>query len=158
MAAAIGAGLAIHEPIGSMVVDVGGGTSEMAVISLGGVVATRAIRVGGFDLDADIQAHVRTNHGVAIGERTAEAVKLAIGSAHPYEDEREAEIRGREVTTGLPKTVLPRPEEVRGAVEDHVAQIVTSATRRLADAPPTSPRTSSSRGSTSWAAGRSSVA
>jgi len=136
MAAAIGAGLAIDEPIGSMVVDVGGGTSEMAVISLGGVVATRAIRVGGFDLDADIQAHVRTTHGMAIGERTAEAVKLAIGSAHRYEDERQAEIRGREVTTGRPKTVLLDPEEVRGALADHVAQIVTSAAKCLADAPP----------------------
>jgi rod shape-determining protein MreB len=136
MAAAIGAGLAIDEPIGSMVVDVGGGTSEMAVISLGGVVATRAIRCGGFDLDADIQAHVRTNHGMAIGERTAEAVKLAIGSAHAYEDERQAEIRGREVTTGRPKTVLLDPAEVRGALEEHVAQIVGAAARCLADAPP----------------------
>ena len=106
MAAAIGAGLAIDEPIGSMVVDVGGGTSEMAVISLGGLVATRAIRCGGFDLDADIQTYVRTPHGMAIGERTAEAIKLAIGSAHPYDHERQAEIRGREVATGRPKTVL----------------------------------------------------
>src|SRR5271165_2090326 len=99
MAAAIGAGLAIEEPVGSMVVDVGGGTSEMAVISLGGLVAMRAIRVGGFDLDADVQTYVRTAHGIAIGERTAEAVKLAIGSAHRYDDERQAEIHGREVTS-----------------------------------------------------------
>src|SRR5271165_4160891 len=84
MAAAIGAGLAIQEPMGSMVVDVGGGTAEMAVISLGGVVALRAIRFGGFDMDASIGAYVRNEYGVAIGERTAEAVKMAIGSAHRY--------------------------------------------------------------------------
>ena len=83
MAAAIGAGLPIHEPVGNMVVDVGGGTAEMAVISLGGVVAVRALRCGGFDFDASIQSFVRNKHGVAIGERTAEAVKMAIGSASP---------------------------------------------------------------------------
>src|SRR5580700_6698091 len=104
MAAAIGAGLAIHEPMGSMVVDVGGGTAEMAVISLGGVVALRAIRCGGFDLDASVQAYVRHAHGLAIGERTAEAVKLAIGSATPHENELHAEVRGREVMTGMPKS------------------------------------------------------
>ena len=136
MAAAIGAGLAIHEPIGSMVVDVGGGTSEMAVISLGGVVAMRALRCGGFDLDADIQAYVRTRHGVAIGERTAEAVKLAIGSAHPFEGEQQAEIRGREVSSGMPKVVRLSPAEVRGALEDHVAQIVEAAATCLGDSPP----------------------
>jgi len=136
MAAAIGAGLAIHEPMGSMVVDVGGGTSEMAVISLGGVVALRALRLGGFDMDAAIQAHVRNRYGVAIGERTAEAVKMAIGSAHPYESERPAEVRGREVTTGMPKTVLLSPEEVRGAVEDLVLSIVSAAASCLGDAPP----------------------
>jgi len=136
MAAAIGAGLAIHEPIGSMVVDVGGGTSEMAVISLGGVVAMRALRCGGFDLDADVQAYVRTRHGVAIGERTAEAVKLAIGSAHPYDGEQQAEIRGREVSSGMPKTVLLTPAEVRSAMEDHVAQIVEAAATCLGDSPP----------------------
>jgi rod shape-determining protein MreB and related proteins len=136
MAAAIGAGLAIHEPIGSMVVDVGGGTSEMAVISLGGVVAMRALRCGGFDLDADVQAYVRARHGVAIGERTAEAVKLAIGSAHPCEGEQQAEIRGREVSSGMPKTVLLTPAEVRSALEDHVAQIVEAAATCLGDSPP----------------------
>ena len=136
MAAAIGAGLAIHEPIGSMVVDVGGGTSEMAVISLGGVVAMRALRCGGFDLDADIQSYVRNQYGVAIGERMAEAVKLAIGSAHPYEGEQQAEIRGREVISGMPKTVVLSPAEVRSAVEEHVAQIVDAAATCLGDSPP----------------------
>jgi rod shape-determining protein MreB and related proteins len=136
MAAAIGAGLAIHEPVGNMVVDVGGGTSETAVISLGGVVAMRAIRCGGFDLDTAIQTYVRTVHGVAIGERTAEAIKLAIGSAHTYAGEQHAEVRGREIVTGMPKTVLLSPAEVRVAVEEHVAQIVEAAVTCLGDAPP----------------------
>ena len=127
MAAAIGAGLAIHEPVGNMVVDVGGGTAEMAVISLGGVVAVRALRCGGFDFDASVQGFVRHKYGVAIGERTAEAVKMAIGSASPYEGEQQAEIRGREVATGRPKTVVLTPSEVRHALEDNVDSIVEAA-------------------------------
>ena len=125
--AAIGASLPIHEPLGNMVVDVGGGTAEMAVISLGGVVAVRAMRCGGFDFDASIQAYVRYRHGVAIGERTAEAVKMAIGSAAPYTGEQQAEIRGREVATGRPKTVILAPSEIREALEDNVASIVGGA-------------------------------
>jgi rod shape-determining protein MreB len=136
MAAAIGAGLAIHEPVGNMVVDIGGGTSEMAVISLGGVVAVRALRCGGFDFDASIQTYVRHRHGVAIGERTAEALKHAIGSAFPYPGEQQAEIRGREVATGRPKTVLLSPEEVRGALEENVASVIAAAATCLGDAPP----------------------
>ncbi len=136
MAAAIGAGLPIHEPLGSMVVDVGGGTSEMAVICLGGVVALRAIRCGGFDMDSAVQDYVRGEFGIAIGERTAEAVKLAIGSASPYSDEQRAEIRGREVATGRPKTVVLTPSEVRRAMADHVTHIVASAVDCLGDAPP----------------------
>ena len=136
MAAAIGAGLSIHEPVGNMVVDVGGGTAEMAVISLGGVVAVEALRCGGFDFDASIQSHVRNRYGVAVGERTAEAVKMAIGSAHPYEGEQQAEIRGREIATGRPKTVVLSPLEVRGALEDNVASVVESAAVCLGEAPP----------------------
>jgi rod shape-determining protein MreB and related proteins len=136
MAAAIGAGLPIHEPVGSMVVDVGGGTAEMAVISLGGVVAMRALRVGGFDFDADIQSYVRTKYGIAIGERTAEAVKFALGSAHPYAEEQDVEVRGREVSTGMPRSVVLNPGEIRGALEDHVAQIVNAAATCLGEAPP----------------------
>jgi len=136
MAAAIGAGLAIHEPMGNMVVDIGGGTSEMAVISLGGVVAVRALRCGGFDFDASIQAYVRHEHGVAIGERTAEAVKHAIGSAFPHPDEQGAEIRGREVATGRPKVVVLSPGEVRGALEENVASVLDAAATCLGDAPP----------------------
>jgi rod shape-determining protein MreB len=136
MAAAIGAGLAIHEPIGNMVVDVGGGTSETAVISLGGLVASEAIRCGGFDIDAAIQTFVRREYGVAIGERTAEEIKLAIGSAAPYEDEVKAEVRGRELMTGMPKTVVLSPSELRGALEDQVRQIIEAAVECLGAAPP----------------------
>lgn len=136
MAAAIGAGLQIHEPIGNMVVDVGGGTSETAVISLGGLVASQAIRCGGFDIDTAIQTYVRREHGVAIGERTAEEIKLAIGSAAPYNGEFKAEVRGRELMTGMPKTVVLSPAELRGAVEDQVHQIIAAAVRCLGEAPP----------------------
>ena len=106
MAAAIGASLPIHEPLGNMVVDIGGGTSEVAVISLGGVVALEAVRVGSFDIDAAIQSYVRREYGIAIGERTAEEIKLAIGSAFPTDDEYKAEVRGRDLMSGLPKTVV----------------------------------------------------
>ncbi|MDA8280206.1 MAG: rod shape-determining protein [Actinomycetota bacterium] len=136
MAAAIGAGLAIEEPIGNMIVDVGGGTSEAAVISLGGVVASRAIRCGGFDLDAAIQAYIRREYGLAVGERTAEEIKMAIGSAAPCEDEAKAEVRGRELMTGMPKTVVLSPADVRSAIEDLVRQIVDAAVTCLGDAPP----------------------
>ena len=136
MAAAIGAGLAIHEPVGNMVVDVGGGTSETAVISLGGVVASRAIRIGGFDIDAAISTYVRREYGVAIGERTAEEIKMAIGSAAPYSDEVKAEVRGRELMTGMPKTVVLSPGELRDAIEDQVHLIIDAAVSCLGDAPP----------------------
>jgi rod shape-determining protein MreB len=136
MAAAIGAGLAIEEPVGNMVVDVGGGTSESAVVSLGGVVSSRAIRCGGFDLDAAIGAFVRREYGLAIGERTAEEIKIAIGSAGPYEGETKAEIRGREVMTGMPKTVVLSPADVREAMAELVRQIVDAAVTCLGEAPP----------------------
>jgi rod shape-determining protein MreB and related proteins len=136
MAAAIGAGLPVHEPLGSMVVDIGGGTSEMAVISLGGVVAMRALRCGGFDFDADVQAFIRAKYGVAIGERTAEAVKVAVGSAYEYPDEYGVEVRGREVTTGMPRKIVLSPGDIRSALEDHVRQIVNAAISCLGEAPP----------------------
>ncbi len=136
MAAAIGAGLATHEPVGNMVVDVGGGTAETAVISLGGVVTSRAIRCGGFDMDAAIQQYVRHEYDVAIGERTAEELKLAIGSALPYADEVKAEVRGREVSTGLPKVVVLSPDEIRYALRDQVDLIVATVIDCLGEAPP----------------------
>ncbi|MBV8957275.1 MAG: rod shape-determining protein [Actinobacteria bacterium] len=136
MAAAIGAGLPIHEPLGSMVVDVGGGTTETAVISLGGIVALQAIRVGGFDIDASIQTYVRREYGIAIGERTAEQIKMAIGSAYPTDDEVKAEVRGRDLMSGLPKVVILSPEEVREAIEEQVGAIVDSVVQCLGQAPP----------------------
>ncbi|MEO6121997.1 MAG: rod shape-determining protein [Acidimicrobiales bacterium] len=136
MAAAIGAGLPIHEPLGNMVVDVGGGTTETAVISLGGIVALRAIRVGSFDIDNSIQIFVRREYGIAVGERTAEEIKLAIGSAYPVDDSVKAEVRGRDLMTGLPKTVILGPEEIRMAIEEQVSAIVDSVVQCLGDAPP----------------------
>jgi rod shape-determining protein MreB len=136
MAAAIGAGLPIHEPLGNMVVDVGGGTSETAVISLGGIVALQAIRVGSFDIDAAIQTYVRREYGIAIGERTAEEIKVAIGSAYTMVDEVKAEVRGRDLMSGLPKTVILSPEEVREAIDEQVSAIVDSVVQCLGQAPP----------------------
>ena len=136
MAAAIGAGLPIHEPLGNMIVDVGGGTTETAVISLGGIVALQAIRVGSFDIDASIQTYVRREYGIAIGERTAEEIKVAIGSAYPMPDEVKAEVRGRDLMSGLPKTVILSPEEVRGAIDEQVSAIVDSVVQCLGEAPP----------------------
>jgi len=136
MAAAIGAGLPIHEPLGNMIVDVGGGTTETAVISLGGIVALQAIRVGGFDIDASIQAFVRREYGIAIGERTAEEIKITIGSAYPVDDSMKVEVRGRDLMTGLPKNVILSPEEVREAVEEQVGAIVASVISCLGEAPP----------------------
>ncbi|HVM41129.1 MAG TPA: rod shape-determining protein, partial [Acidimicrobiia bacterium] len=136
MAAAIGAALPIHEPLGNMVVDIGGGTSEVAVISLGGIVSIEAARIGSFDIDAAIQAYIRREYGIAIGERTAEEVKLAIGSAWPVQDDLKAEVRGRDLMSGLPKTVLLSPEEVREAIAEPVEAIVEAVVTCLAQAPP----------------------
>ena len=116
MAAAIGAGLPINEPIANMVVDIGGGTSETALVSLGGIVALQAVRVGSFDLDASIVTYIRREYGIAIGEQTAEEIKIAIGSAAETEGEFCAEVRGRELMSGLPRTVVLTPDEVRGAI------------------------------------------
>ena len=135
MAAAIGAGLPVHEPVGSMVVDIGGGTSETALISLGGTVALEAIRVGGFDFDTAIQTFIRREHGIAIGERTAEEIKIAVGSAAPTPDEFRAEVRGREIMSGLPKTIVLTPGEVRHAIEDLVNSICKSVVACLGLAP-----------------------
>lgn len=136
MAAAIGARLPVQEPKGSMLVDVGGGTSEVAVISLGGVVTHKAARVGGFDIDAAIQAYIRREYAVAVGERTAEELKIAVGSAYPQAEEPKAEIRGRELATGLPKVILISAEEVREAIDDQVTQIIEAVIETLAECPP----------------------
>jgi rod shape-determining protein MreB len=136
MAAAIGAGLPIHEPVANMVVDVGGGTSETALISLGGIVALKAVRVGSFDLDASITSFIRREYGIAVGERTAEDIKVAIGSAYPVRDEVKAEVRGRDLTSGLPKTIILSPDEVREAIDEPVSAIVDSVVACLGMTPP----------------------
>lgn len=136
MAAAIGAGLPINEPVASMVVDVGGGTSETALIALGGVVALQAVRVGSFDIDAAIQTYIRREYGIAVGERTAEEIKVAIGSAWPVQDDVKAEVRGRDLMSGLPKTVILSPDEVRTAIAEPVGAIIESVVTCLGEAPP----------------------
>ncbi len=136
VAAAIGADLPINEPIGNMVVDIGGGTTESALISLGGVVALEAVRVGSFDIDNAIQGYVRREYGIAVGERTAEEIKIVLGSAYPTADEVSAEVRGRELMSGLPKTVVLTPDEIRVAIEEPVTAMVDSVVSCLAQAPP----------------------
>lgn len=136
MAAAIGAGLPVSEPTGSMVVDVGGGTSEVAVISLGGVVVSQSIRIGGDELDEAIVNYCKHQHRLMIGQQTAEEVKLETGSAAPLPEEVRTEIRGRDIVSGLPKTVLLTSEEVRGAIEEPVSQIVGAVKETLDRTPP----------------------
>jgi rod shape-determining protein MreB and related proteins len=136
LAAAIGAGLPIHEPIGNLVVDIGGGTSEMAVISMGGVVTGKALRIGGFEMDGAIQQHIRRAYGMAIGERTAESIKMAVGSAYPTPAPGTVEVRGREIATGLPKKVEVAEEEIREALSEAVRLIVDSTRECLAISPP----------------------
>jgi rod shape-determining protein MreB len=136
MAAAIGAGLPIHEPTGNMVVDIGGGTSEVAVISLGGIVASESVRIGGDELDEAIVSYVKKRYSLALGERTAEEIKIALGSAWPMEEELQAEIRGRDLVTGLPKTVVVSSEEIRKAIEEPVNAIVDAVKVTLDKTPP----------------------
>jgi rod shape-determining protein MreB and related proteins len=136
MAAAIGAGLPVHEPTGNMVVDIGGGTTEVAVISLGGIVTAQSIRVGGDELDASIIAYVKKEYGLMLGERTAEEIKMAIGSAFPVPDEPHAEIRGRDLVSGLPKTIVVSAEEIRRATEEPVNTIVDAVKTTLDKCPP----------------------
>lgn len=136
MAAAIGSGLPIHEPTGNLVVDVGGGTTEVALISLGGIVTNTAVRVGGFDLDGALQTYVRREYAMAIGERTAERIKIAIGSAFPRPNEDKAELRGRDLATGLPKNVLITSEEIREALTEHIRAVVTAVVECIGASPP----------------------
>ena len=131
MAAAIGAGLPIHEPTGNMVVDIGGGTTEVAIISLGGVVTSSSLRVGGDELDESIIQFVKKEYSLALGERTAEAIKLAVASAWPSQDDVIAEIKGRDLVSGLPKTIHITAEEVRRAVEEPVNAIVDAVKNTL---------------------------
>lgn len=135
MAAALGCGLPIDEPVGNMVVDIGGGTTETALVSLGSVIASHGIRVGGFDFDAAIQNYVRQEYRIALGDRTAEEIKLAIGSAWPDEDDVKVEVRGRDVKTGLGKIVILAPEEVRAATRIVLRDVVDTVKVCLGKAP-----------------------
>ncbi|MGH2905998.1 MAG: rod shape-determining protein [Solirubrobacterales bacterium] len=136
MAAAIGAGLPVSEPTGSMIVDIGGGTSEVAVISLGGIVTSQSIRVGGDELDEAIVNYVKREYKLMIGQQTAEEVKLEIGSAYQMPEEVQAEIRGRDLVTGLPKTIVLTSEEVQRALDEPVGAIIDSIRVTLDQTPP----------------------
>ncbi len=136
MAAAIGAGLPISQPGGNMVVDIGGGTTDIAVISLGGIVISRSIRVAGNKFDEAIMRHVRVAHNLMIGERTAEEIKIKIGSAYPLPQELTMEVRGRDLVEGLPKTVVIHSEEIRSALAEPVNQIVEKVRAVLEETPP----------------------
>ena len=136
MAAAIGAGLPVQEPTGNMIVDIGGGTTEVAVISLGGIVASQSVRVGGDELDEAIIQYIKKEYSLALGERTAEEVKMVLGSAWPMKQELQAEIRGRDLVTGLPKTIATSTEEFREAVNEPVTAIVDAVKATLDKTPP----------------------
>src|SRR5450432_2123346 len=136
MAAAIGAGLPVSEPTGNMIVDIGGGTNEVAVISLGGIVVSQSIRVGGDELDEAIVNYVKREYKLLIGMQTSEEVKLEIGSAAPMKEELQAEIRGRDLVTGLPKTVVLSSQEVRLALDEPMQQIVDAIKSTLDKTPP----------------------
>ncbi len=136
MAAAIGSDMPVHEPTGNMIVDIGGGTTEVAVISMGGVVTSQSIRTGGDELDQAIMAHVKKQYSLLLGERTAEEIKMAIGSAWPREDEASAEIRGRDLVSGLPKTIVVSAEEIREAVDEPVTAIIDAVKGTLDKCPP----------------------
>ena len=136
MAAAIGAGLPVHEPTGNMVVDIGGGTSEVAVVSLGGIVTSLSVRVGGDGLDNAIIQYIKKEYSLMLGERTAEEIKIAVGSAFPTPDEPHAEIRGRDLVTGLPRTIVVSAEEVRRAMDEPVNAIIDAVKATLDRTPP----------------------
>jgi rod shape-determining protein MreB len=136
MAAAIGAGLPVQEPTGNMIVDIGGGTTEVAVISLGGIVASQSVRVAGDELDEAIIQYIKKEYSLALGERTAEEVKITLGSAWPLLEELTAEIRGRDLVTGLPKTILTSTEEIRDAISEPVEAIVDAVKVTLDKTPP----------------------
>jgi rod shape-determining protein MreB len=136
IAAAIGAGIAIEEPIGRMVVDIGGGTSEVAVISLGSIVISRSVRVGGYEMDEAITAWMRNVHKLAIGSRTAETIKIAIGSASPMQSEETFEVRGRHLLSGLPTAVQLSSAEVREAISLPVREIIQAIRDALEQTPP----------------------
>ena len=136
MAAAIGADLPVHEPSGNMIVDIGGGTTEVAVISLGGIVTAQSVRVAGDELDDAVMQYVKKEFSLAIGDRTAEEIKMHMGSAWPLDDELTADIRGRDMISGLPRTIPLTTEQVREALAEPVAAIVDAVKTTLDKTPP----------------------
>ncbi|MBQ8744117.1 MAG: rod shape-determining protein, partial [Mailhella sp.] len=136
MAAAIGANLPIQEPTANMVVDIGGGTTEVAVISLSGIVYSRSVRVGGDKMDEAILRHVKRKYNMLIGESTAEEIKIQIASAYPMEEEKQIEVKGRDLVTGIPQTIVITSEEVRKAIAEQVDDIVQAVRQALEQTPP----------------------
>src|SRR4051812_4420336 len=136
MAAAIGSGMPVHEPTGNMIVDIGGGTPEGAVISRGGGVPSQSVRTGGDEIDQSIISYVKKEYSLMLGERTAEEIKMSIGSAFPLPDEPSAEIRGRDLVSGLPKTIVVSAEEIRRAIEEPVSDIIDAIKVTLDKCPP----------------------
>ena len=137
MAAAIGAGLPVAEPTGSLIVDIGGGTTEVAVISLGGIVVSRSIRIGGDEMDQDIVNFARREYNLLLGERTAEDIKIAVGSAYPGDwDEQRVSLRGRDLLTGLPRSVEVTAEQIRDSLEESTQQIIDTIKDTIEETPP----------------------
>src|SRR6266540_362252 len=136
MAAAIGVGLPVHEPTGNMVVDIGGGTTEVAVVALGGIVTSQSIRIGGDELDESIISYVKKEYSLLLGDRTSEELKISLGSAFPLAEEPTAEVRGRDLVSGLPKTITVGAEEIRKAIEEPVNAIVDAVKNTLDITPP----------------------
>ena len=136
ISAAIGVGLPIQEPSGNMIIDIGGGTTEIAVISLAGIVFSRSIRIGGDELDEAIIEHLKKTYNLMIGERTAEDVKIKIGSAYPLEEELTMEVRGRDLVAGLPKTITVSSEEIREAIAGPISAVLEATRMTLERTPP----------------------
>lgn len=136
LAAGLGAGLPIYEPVGSLVIDLGGGTTEVALASLGGLVNNTTLRTGGFDLDASIQRYVRDEYALEIGERTAEAIKTTVGSAWPLPEREKAEVTGRDLASGFPKTIIVTSGEIREAISEHLSALVLATITCLSTSPP----------------------
>jgi rod shape-determining protein MreB len=136
MAAAIGVGLPVHLPSGSMVIDIGGGTSEIAVIALDGIVNNISIRIGGDEMDEGLMLYLKKNYNLLIGERTAEEIKIAIGSAYPPEEEESLEIKGRDLVAGIPKTMKISSVQVREALSEPIDSIIEAVRQALEETPP----------------------
>jgi len=134
--AAIGVGLPVQDPIGNMIVDIGGGTTEIAIISLGGIVCSKSLRIGGDEMDDAIIQHLKRSYNLMVGERTAEEIKIKIGSAYPMDEEVSLEIKGRDLIAGLPKTIKVTSQEIRDALSEPISSIVESVRVILEKAPP----------------------